>query len=164
MKRYIQRDYEYVEAMSTIGKHVKPNFTVAVNPDRGRKGDCYFKYYNSNDYHKAKKVARINLRIPSYIQHKNSDGKEDWILNSKAKSALVDYLNNESDQWLNVTNWQSCLYHWNREKGLLDDPFPRDTYYSQIEAFLSGYYDTEENLSNPSYMSSQSKMPDYNQL
>lgn len=155
---------EYIEAMTTIGSHTSPNFTIAVNPDSGRAGDCYFKYFNREVYSKATAVARINIREASRVYHTNSDGKTEWKLNSKVKKALVSYFNAECDEWADATNWQSILYHWNIESHTIDKPFPKDKYRSKMEAFLDGYYDTDENLANPSYVASNLEIPDYTNL
>ena len=164
MKRLVTASLEYIEAMATIGSHVSPNFTIAVNPDSNRSGDCYFKYFDRESYSKAEHVARVNIRDTSRFYHKNSDGKKEWSLNAKDKKELVSYLQSESDEWVGVSNWESVLYHWNIESHTIDDPFPKDIYSSKIEAFLSGYYDTEENLQNPSYVASYLKMPNYRNL
>lgn len=37
-------------------------------------------------------------------------------------------------------------------------------YKTRIEAFVNGYYNTEENLKDPSYVPSYLKMPDYTKL
>lgn len=163
MKRLISST-EYIEAMSTIGQHFKPNFMIAVNPADNRSGDCYFKYFNRESYSKADAVARIDMRSPKRFYHMNQDGKVEWDLSAKDKKELCKYLDAESDDWTGVTNWQSVLFNWNRECHLLSEPFPRDQYTSRIEAFLNGFYDTDDNLSNPSYVASYLSRPDYTKL
>ena len=162
MKRVV-RYRECVDAMSTIGRDVKNNFRVAVNPDRSRSGDCYFKYYDSQDYSSAKHVVRIDFRSPSVFVHRNRDGLKTWNLNADARKNLVNFLSAKSTRYRNVTNWQLALYYWDYESGFLNDSYP-DTYNSDIEAFVDGHYDTPDNLSNPSYVSSDLTMPDYTRI
>lgn len=162
MKRYV-RSYEPIFSMATVGYDTKHNITIAVNPDGNRVGDCYFKYYDHASYHSARCVARIDFRKPRKIIHRNKDGKKDWKLNSDDLKILVWYLQQPSSDYSGLTNWQVALYHWNHEHHLLDKARP-PKYDTTIKAFVDGFYDTEENLSDPSYLASTLKMPDYTEL
>lgn len=164
MKRLVYNSLEPIEAMATIGTHTSPNFCIAVNPDSSRSGDCYFKYFDRESYTKATHVARINIRGCGRFYHKNRDGKKEWNLSGQNKKDLIHYLKEECDEWVGVTNWQSILYHWNIESHTIDSPFPKEKYSSKIEAFLDGFYDTDPNLSNPSYVASYLATPDYSNL
>lgn len=158
----ILKSNESIFAMATIGRHTKPNFTIAVNPDIHRIGECYLKYYNSDSYEKATRVARISLLGPYTIIHKNKDDKKNWKLDHDDKNQLDKYLREKSRQagFLGATNWDMTLYHWNDEFGFLSEDYSKD-YDSDIEAFLSGFYDTKENCRNRSYMPSYSIQPNY---
>lgn len=160
--RIQENESEDIFCMSTIGRHIKPNFTVAVNPDGNRRGVCYFKYYNSDLYQKATKVARINFRTSEKVHHRNDDGKEDWIISSKEKKVLCDFLDQPS-KFGPGTNWEYALFSWNHEMGLLEEIFP-EKYSTVFEAFLNGFFDTDENLKNPSFLKSDLIRPDYIQL
>ena len=164
MKIFV-RHLDDIFCMATVGKHEHPNFMVAVNPDTKRVGTCYFKYYNNKDYESSDRVARIDFRSPTLIHHKNRDGKKPWRLNAKDIKNLIDYLPKQSDQYRNikVNNWQFALYSWNNECGLLGYNFPQ-IYNSVLEAFLDGFYDTDINLSNPSYVASTLPIPNYKYL
>lgn len=164
MKRVIKRS-EDIFGMATIGRHIQPNFTVAVNPDGNRVGNCYFKYYNRENYNIATHVTRLNLRKPNKIIHKNRDGKKEWQLNSIDKKAICQYLDQTSRYGVQfgATNWDYTLYSWNNELGLLEAEFPEE-YSSPFEAFVNGFYDTEDNMNNPSYVPSTLKRPDYTQI
>lgn len=156
-----EKDYflEPIETMSTIGRNENPSFAVTVNPDSGRMGDCYFKYFNSADYRTADKLARISFTEPKKVIHKNTDGKQEWELNVKDKKILCKFLSSKSRKYksLNITNWQSALYHWNYEYGFFTYDYP-DDYGLEIEAYLDGFYD---NIEHPSYLKSTLRMPDY---
>ena len=165
MKWLIRRDGEVILGMATIGSHIDPNFSVCVNPDAHRVGTCYFKYYNSESYTTADKVVRMNIRKPEVVIHRNRDGKKHWVLNSREKRAICDYLREPTrfDYRHKATNWEYLLYTWNIECQLLGD-FPSDSYDTPFEAFVDGWYDTDENLSNPSYVASNLPIPDYTQI
>lgn len=53
------------------------------------KNTAYFKVYNSDNFKKSTKVARITILNPSYIEdHTDDDGKGDWLLSSRECKAL----------------------------------------------------------------------------
>lgn len=162
MKTLILAHKEYINAMATVGRHFKPNFIIVVTPDTNRHGICYFKYLDSDSYASAEHIARINIREASRVYHTDNTGKQEWNLNSKDKKVLCNYLLDES-KYRGVTNWQLLLYHWNNEHGFLERNYGK-TYDSPINAFVDGFYDTEENVADPNYVASYLEMPDYTQL
>ncbi len=147
--------------MAKIGSSEKPSFCVWVNPDPGRVGDPYLKYYNAQNYTKAESVIRLGLKETKFIYH--NDGKQSWKVTKKELKQLDDFLSKKSRKFVGVTNWQVTIYHWNYEYGLIDEDFP-DKYASMIDAFVDGYFDTKENLSEPSYVPSNQKQPEYASL
>ena len=155
-----QIDGEAVFSMATVGRSEKQNFSVAVNPSATYSGTCYLKYYNHKNYKKAAAVARLNLRVPEKVYHTNRDGKKEWQLNSSDRKNLMQFLTSHSMEFNFATYWQLVLYHWNNECDLLESQYP-DAFSNHIEAFISGFYDTKENLSNIDYMPSYSICPDY---
>lgn len=159
MKRVL-RENTYVTCMAKVGHSDSDNFSVAVNPDTNRSGECYLKYYNHKWYRSADKVVRVSLTESKYVFHKNFDGKTTWHLSSKDKEKLSNFLNSKLS--FGVTNWQLALYHWNNENDFLNSD--TGSYKNPIEAFVNGHYDTEENVSNPSYMPSYAEMPNYLEL
>ena len=140
---------EYLEEMATVYIDRENNYLYQVNPDRSRKGLEYFKLYDSVNWPKAKQVARISFREPKYIIHRNTDGKENWFLNSKQKKALVKALTMKSIKYQGYNNYQTAIIDFNLEKGLEPDK-------------------TKENLVNdlkyPVYLPIDLPIPDYMKL
>lgn len=168
MKRYITTEVdisylEPIESMSQIGIDKENNRVYYVNPDTGRQGEPYFKAYNNKSVGKASSIARISFLAPKYIFHRNSDGKSNWILSSKERKQMVEYLNKKS-AFFNVTSWQYAMYTWNLEWGFFSDGFPEDKFSSAIDAYVKGHFDSSKNLEHPSYLQSTLIMPDYTKL
>ena len=109
---------EPLDAMATVGRDYSVPMVVTVNPDPRRVGNEYFKIFNSDTFVGADKVARILFRKAEYVTHK--DSKKPWILNSKEKRALVNFLKSKSDKigLTDYTNWQVAILQFNEEKGL----------------------------------------------
>ena len=159
MKKYFKA-LEPIECMATVGDHSNPTFSISVNPDSKRIGTCYFKIFDSFDYEACELLARIDMKSPSYIYHRSS-GKKHWSLNSKMKKNLMKFMQSESEVY-NGTNWQACLFLWNRELHMFSK-VKNESGLKLFEAYTSGYFDSK--LSQyPSYMPSYSKMPDYTNL
>ena len=53
---------EYLYEMATVYRSTEYGISVAVNPDSGRVGDPYFKFYNNVSFNKATKVVRIMFK------------------------------------------------------------------------------------------------------
>lgn len=165
MKKLVYKEKEYIECISTVGSDHDNGFCVVVNPDGNRRGTVYFKYCNSASYLKSTKVIRIMLDKCEYVFHKNEKGKSTWKLNSKDKKNLVLFLNSASKSFKNATNYNLACYFWNREMGLLDlVQYPENIYYSELDAYLCGWFDDKPCAEHPSYVFSTCKMPDYSQL
>lgn len=110
----------------------------------------YFKYLNSFSYQKADKVVRISLRLPKYLVHKDSMGKQSWILNSKEKKELIDLMNSASKARIGFTNWQATLIQYNF-----------DNFYIQPSETIEGTFDKAE---FPDAFPIDFPMPDYTKL
>lgn len=113
INKVLQEDCLY--EMASI---VKTDTTyLSVNPDsnRGWYNEEYFKIYNASNYMKADGVARIKFRKPEYTEHINSDGKSNWVLNSKDKKYLIDVLKGKSKKETGLTNWQYGILQFNLE-------------------------------------------------
>lgn len=110
----------------------------------------YFKYLDSFSYLKADKVARISLREPVYLEHRNQDGKKNWKLSSKEKKELVTIMNKPSRVYKGCTNWQATIAQYNFDHYSID---PLDT--------IEDVYDKEK---YPKAFSIDFPMPDYTQL
>ena len=145
--------------MASIGVNTKPTFAVQVHPDSERSGDPYMKLYDNKGFSSEGNKTRVSLLRPRYVVHNN----EVWKLNSKYRRALVDFLNSPSKDFPGLTNWDMAKYHWNNECHVLS--YDVDTgKLTGSQAYVSGLYDTEDNLSNPSYVPSYSEMPNYLEL
>lgn len=162
MVRFIKNsDVSYIYCMSKVGTSEKPPFIVGVYESGDHIGIPYLKIYNSQKYSTATKVTRLSLRDGSRIVHKNTDGCIEWDdINNKTLKALDTFLQKRSRQFSEYTNWQVMIYLWNYETGFIK-PSPENKYNTDIDAFFDGYYDTEENMNNPNYMSSDSKQPTF---
>lgn len=110
----------------------------------------YFKYYDSFSYRKADKIARISLRNPLYLSHRNSDGKDNWILTDKEKRELVKLMNSPSESREGFTNWQATLIQYNL-----------DNFYIQPRQTIEGTFDKKK---YPNAYSIDTPMPDYTKL
>lgn len=140
--------------MATVLRDTENNICITVNPDSGRIGDPYFKFFNNSDYTKATHVIRILFKTANYAVHK--DGKKLWKLNHKDKKLLVTSLNKLSRKYKNTgaTVWDAVKFDWNFEYLQLD---------IEMDEYLAGEYD-EMYKNEPSYVPSTYKMPDYMQL
>lgn len=142
---------EPVYSMAQIGRNENPEFCVWVNPDQGRTRDPYFKMYNAQRYTAATKSIRIGILEPKLIYH--SDGKQVWHVTKSDLKELDKFMSRKSRKYSGYTNWQATIYNWNYEYGFIS-PSPETLYDSDIDAFFDGYYDTRDNLSEPSYIPS----------
>ena len=158
MKILIRQDY--ISCMSKVGTSEKPSFLVGVYEDGSHIGEPYLKIYNSSKYSSSTHVTRLSMRDGHRIIHKNVDGRLEWDIDKKTLKALEAFLEKKSRQFVGYTNWQAMIYLWNYEPSTIT-PAPEDVYDSDIEAFYDGYYDTEENSSNPNYMRSDSEIPSF---
>ena len=100
----------------TIAIDSKNNISIFCRPtDTKISGeDAYFKVFNSVDYLKATKVARICFFGPKYIIHKNRDGKENWNLKAKDKKILIALLNSKSSNANFDTIWEETIAEYNK--------------------------------------------------
>ena len=78
----------------------------------------YFKYLDSKSYSRAKKVKRISLINPKYMNHKDEHGKIEWDLTDIEIDRMIDILNTKKG---NITNWQKILLTYNKDNCSLDD-------------------------------------------
>ena len=73
-----------------------PELSIAVNPDQTKSisfvADPYFKVYNGGSFSSSTKIARISIKDPHYIYHKNNGNKKQWILNTNERKILNNIL------------------------------------------------------------------------
>lgn len=143
---------EFLEEMATVYKNKECGVCIAVNPDSGRVGKPYFKFFNDSDFRKATHIIRILFDEVDYIVH--NDGKKLWKLNHKEKQLLMSILQKESKQYKGYTNWDAAKFNWNYE--YLEEMISIDEYYN-------GNYD-EIYKNAPGYIISTLLMPDYMKL
>lgn len=126
---------------------------LAVNPDRNRVGDRYFKMYNSKDYNRATKVARIDFFTPRLIQH--SSEKAPWMeLNRRNVGNLIKMLNMKAVLNKQYYVWDLLKYYWNYEMGIS---------VPDLDEYVEGRYD-EIHKDNKRYVPASLRIPDYKQL
>ena len=168
MKRYIKsvddaNELEPIVSMSRIGLDSKETMLYYVNPDTNRAGEPYFKVYDNISHNKATHIARISFLEPRYIRHRDEAGKQPWKLSSSEKKKMLNYLKGSSG-FFKMTFFQYAMYLWNNEYGFFDG-VPLDGKFENIMvAYAKGFYDTEENIGHPSYLSSYLEIPDYTKL
>lgn len=162
MKRYIHTEVKstesYISCMSKLGDSDKPAFMVGVYEDGSHVGEPYLKIYNNPRYTKSTMVTRLSLIDGHRIIHKNYDGRQEWDIDNKTLKSLDIFLEKPSNQDTEYSNWQALLYLWNVETSIICGSTPKP-YRSMLAAFVAGYYDTEENLSDPNYMPSYAEKP-----
>lgn len=112
-KEFINEE-QFLAEMSLVLDNIKPNLAIWVENPTGYNNQ-YFKLYNSYSNVKADKVARISLLNAKYLNHRNEDGKENWILNNKEKKELIKILKDESEYENNITNWELTILTYNRD-------------------------------------------------
>ena len=117
-----QEDIDYIvslDEMATVGRSQREQLLIQVNP-RESKGAWYFKVYDSENEHNAKHIARIRFNRPLYEIHSKAynNGKDNWFLNSKEKRKLIAFLNANSVDLPQFTNWQYAILAFNKELGL----------------------------------------------
>ena len=135
------------------------NSFIAVNPDssRGWFKEEYFKVYNNDNARKADKVIRIKFRTAQYVYHKNSDGKQDWNLNSKERRQLIDLLNKQS-KLPGFNNWQYAIIQFNTEAYMDENPEIFKTLTMEKQQKM------DENNPQKYYLPIDLEMPDYTKL
>lgn len=125
-------DVEPICDMATVKVDRTHNVRISVNPDINRKGDEYFKFYNSFTSKKDEKVARILFRRSDYVFH--NGGKDAWVLNSSEKKLLMDLLTSTvtSMTGRKVTLFQYAILQYNRERFGMEE---EDTFSNDFTEF-----------------------------
>ena len=138
-----------ITEMSMAWRSIQNNRCVWVENPTGY-NNKYFKYLNGPSYKKASKVARISLMSPTYLNHKNADGKDNWILTTKEKKELVTLMQENNKTYPTLTNWQVTLltYNW-------------DNFELDVENIINRTYDKQK---FPNVIDIDTPMPDYTKL
>ena len=157
MDVYIKAHISY---MAKIGQSDTPAFMVAVCENEDHIGEPHLKIYNNVTFLSATHVTRLSLRDGHRIICENHDCKQEWNIDNETLKALNRFLDEKSRNYKGYTNWQALMFQWNWESSIISGELD-DKYDTYIEAFIDGCYDTETNLSNPNYVSSDSKRPDF---
>lgn len=109
-----QRQDGMLVEMANIRVDRQRNISIQINRREGLNA-FYFKFYNHQDYERADKVCRISLYKPEYIEHRNLDGKKNWVLNSSERKELVNCLK-ETVKRTGLSYWEELIIAFNREK------------------------------------------------
>ena len=118
----------------------------------------YFKYYNSQFYDTATKVARIRMNKADYVGgiHKEK-GLEKWNLTHREKQYLVKILSSPSEDHKGFNRWQDVIITYNR-----------DNFHLSAEDTIKGKFDKAQCSPNmPKHIKPfpiDYPMPDYLQL
>jgi hypothetical protein len=94
----------------------------------------YFKYLNGITYGKADKCARISMLRPEYVEHKDYDRKNNWILNSSERKELVTLMQEPNKKYPGCNNWQATIITYNEDNFGIDfdetinDSFDKELY------------------------------------
>lgn len=162
---------EPVYAMASVGdcytgKRGKFLFSMSVHHGYTDRNGCYFKIYDgpAPNSGRATKLARISFLSPKYELH--TDSLPAWELNAKEKRALNDFFDSSSEESVEpMSTWDYAKYQWNREMGFFfsENPSNRSAKSRQM-AYLSGEFDSIENLQNHQYLRSDLTRPDYTKL
>ena len=145
--KIIQRFSNPLEEMATIGMNFDLKVKVTVNPDPSRRDDPNFKVISP--IKQNSKIIRLSFLDNKIIRHRDKLPPLEMTnkLNSNIQKFLkLPWVNNR-----NVTNWDAAKYYWNLECGFID---------GGIEDYVTGIYD-EDNETNPSYVPSTQKIPEY---
>ena len=137
------------------GPQSQYDFIVGYTPE-DKKGNPYFKVYNHpSKYSSATHVIRIKFKKAEVVTgHRERNGKKEWKLEdfSRYGKDLVSYLNSKSKTNSNITVWTELRFQWNLMKGFDIE---------SVEDYVSGKYDTEENLKDDDYIPHNMSMPRY---
>lgn len=129
-----------IQAMSTVFSDRNLGISIQINADENRRGLPYFKYYNSFQYSKATKIARISFKSADYVIHKNSDGKQNWFLNSKEKRLLMTALQLKPVYFSHgFTVWQKLIIQYNAEKFQLMEDDTLNCTRTNYRQFIRNY-------------------------
>ena len=148
-EEYYSREVEPLGEMATVTTSDKPALRIQINPDRGRKGNPYFKAFNSPNFSKGTKVARLHFLDSGMEYHQ--DEFFDWVLTNKEIKQIKELLMEAHHDFPQLTNWQMACWLWNMEYSLID-PRNRSDYFS-------GKFD-EQFKDHPSYVPSTAEIPE----
>ena len=136
--------------MANVLVDQEQNVSIQINLREGL-NTTYFNFYNHQDYERADKVCRISFYGPDYIEHRNLDGKKNWVLNASERKTLIKCLT-EVDEDSGRSCWQELIIAFNREKP--GDPL------SAKETKKN----TMENRIHPNHLPIDLPMPNYREL
>lgn len=127
---------------------------MAINPDRNRVGEPYFKVYDAGNWRKATKVARLSFFDPRLIIHTGGNIPPWRRLTNRDIRDIEDFLDSPSRTIPGATTWDELKYRWNVEYGF-NIGYPA--------RYFDGDYDAKYE-DDPSYVPSYLDPPDYRKL
>ena len=131
------RKSDLILEMTKVISNKNPNYSIWIENPSGF-NNKYFKLYNSTIIGKADKVAKISLKGPNYLNHKNNDGKKNWILNMDEKLDLMKILKSKTEN-PNFNIWQYMILKYNNdnfdinEKDLMENKISVNEYEKIIK-------------------------------
>ena len=146
---YYSREVEPLGEMATVTTSDKPALRIQINPDRGRKGNPYFKVFNSPNFSKGTKVARLHFLDSGMEYHR--DEFFDWILTSKEIRQIKELLMKPHSREKGYTNWQMAKWLWNMEYTFM---MP-----DELDDYMEGKFD-DQFKDHPSYVPSTAGIPE----
>lgn len=136
----------------TVGVDKKLGISIHVDPDINRKGNEYFKVYDSISYNKAKKISRIKFREPAYVTHSNRDKKKNYKLVSDEKDDLINFLNSKNHKNPELTNWEYAIILFNKRLDFSEEKTKKNLMFDKNSDY------------NDNYLPFDLKMPNYKNL
>lgn len=103
-RQFLKENKHIIYEMSAAIVNKNPNRMIWVENPNGY-NNKYFKYLDSDSYIKSKKVKRISLLKPEYMEHKDENEKIEWNLNNKEIDKMISILSGGSVGPNNLTNW-----------------------------------------------------------
>lgn len=129
------------------------NLNINVNPETNRLSIAYFKVLNAKSFRAATKIARLHFKDSGMEYHRDSLGKQQWILNSREIKNIIKLLESKHADYNGYTNWQVACYQWNFENGLINQG---------IHDYFNGKYDhvyDNDSRLKEAYVPSTQQMP-----
>ena len=157
------KDYsEILFEMASVRPKVQnlTNILTAVNPDVNRKGDAYFKVYDSNSIDSAETVWRIYFNRPEFVKEHTGFIKASTEMKKKTKKDLINHLKLKCKENTKYTVWDALKFHWNDENGFCLD-FNFDDF---MNGLVDKYYIENKLVFPVSYIKYNLDMPDYIKL
>ncbi len=108
---------DYFSEMASIAYYKGLN--IAYNDETDRLGIAYFKVYDHDKIRSAKRVARLRFKDSEMEYHKDTIGKQPWILNSRDIKNIINLLIGTNKTNPEYSNWQVLCFKWNYDNNFI---------------------------------------------